>query len=379
MKSLRTLLLVICAFALYGCANDDFNSTEEINRLSSVDAMLSEFYCKIHRTTKSEDAFKIINIETRRYTTGEFVDTRATESPEEEREYEIHTVTLDVNGIKGYAILSDTPGIERVFYYTESGCLNDTSLIPPLKAIIEGTPEVAARLLLYNGEETRANHYAGIDVEPLVRFQWDQGWPYNFYATYCTCEKCSPHGNHMPAGCVPIALAQTIATLKIFRGTFYGNKNIDFDRLPSIADKYTTTPDLELTLGHFLQEIALNCQLRYRCDGSGTTLIPAALYLRDIGYRSDLISGDLDVDRYIRYLKMGLPHIMGGFSDEGMGHAWILDGIRDMGTYSEFHHNWGWGALFSSGWSDECMYRPSDYSPIGKFYGHDTQHIYIDK
>lgn len=143
--------------------------------------------------------------------------------------------------------------------------------------------------------------------------------------------------------------------MKINKGTFYGNRSIEFRKFPYTADS-PVDANTELTLGHFLQEIALNCQVKYGCDQTVTTLYPAAYYLRDIGYSTDIIKGGIDRARFIRYLQAGWPHIMSGDNSNGVCHAWILDGAIEADRLILYHINWGYGTNHSNGWSTECYY-----------------------
>lgn len=368
--------LVLWLLPLVSCSQEEqlFDKVETA-KTNRINAMIEDMYQRLHPGSRaSDDGFHILNVETQRY---DVHDSAATRAGDETESYEIHTVSIDFGESTGYAVLSDTPGVNHIFYYTEAGCIGDTATIEPLKEMIESVPKLAEEIKKEGYEKTTVmGTRAVLTIDPLVKFQWHQNYPFNFYATYCTCAKCSTRGNHMPAGCVPIAVAQTIATLKHFKGTFYGNKSIDFDKLPKIVTPFDyVDANTELTLGHFLQEIALNCQVKYGCDGTGTTLDPVAYYLRDIGYSTDLINGSLDKERYIRYLQAGWPHIMTGHRSNGVGHAWILDGAIETDNTILYHINWGHGPKQSDGWSSECYYglgEESDYN-----YPNSHRHLYL--
>lgn len=346
--------VLLCLLTLPGCSQDveliEGVQNKESNKISD---MINDFYHRLHPDTRSVKSFKILRVETKNFDGSDNSKTR-TNTEMGKSSYEIHTVTLDFGESTGYAILSDTPGINHLFYYTEDGCINDTAVIAPLKEMVEAIPALADTIMR-NGYEKSVSETRGyLSIEPLVRFKWHQDEPFNLLATYCTCEECSKRGNHKPAGCVPVALAQVIATMKHFKGTFYGNRFIDFDSFPSTAYSFSDEKT-KVALGHFLQEIALNCQIQYGCDGSSTSLYPATYYMRDLGYGADLKEGGLDKTRYINYLQCGFPHIMTG-SDGDEGHAWILDGAMESESSLQYHINWGWGPSRSNGWSSECFY-----------------------
>lgn len=357
--------------------------TEINGTQSKISDMIRDVHGVIHSGTRADnDSYTIKSIETKVYQIPDSLlegeiegETRSIS----DQTYAIHTVTLNFGDREGFTILSDTPGIDEVFYYTESGCLLDTANNVALKTMIDGAPLLALDILLNentNQPLTRSN----IDIGPIVPFQWHQLYPFNYYATYCECSTCSTYKyrNHRPIGCTNIAVGQLIATVKKFTGTFYGNREIDFDSL-TIDGKSLTNAQL-IQLAHFLGEIALNCQTRFRCDGSTANPEAAAKYLRDLGYFVDHKYGSLDTERFIKYLSLGVPHIVAG-SNGKKGHAWILDGIKENNGSYLYHHNWGQGVNTSNGWSSSYYYGnfQFEYSNDLLFFQYNKQleHLYI--
>ena len=370
MKHLKEATLAISAgILLASCSQELIPDYEETNQPDRISELIGNFYQKVHNDTRTNGSgFTITDISTKTYSLPDSVKS-ATRSEGIPENYDIQTVTVNFGETTGYVILSDTPELDQIFYYTEAGCINDTTEITPLKDLVENIPNIATSILIDNttSEYTRGTE---INIQPLVRFEWDQRPPFNNYAAYCTCEKCSLYGNHMPIGCVTIAVGQTIATLKKFNGTFYGNRDIDFDTFPNRGSQFT--PSQSMGVAHFLQEIALTCQIKFGCDGSGTTLLAAARCLLDHGYKCDVIKGDLDKNRYIMNLQEGLPHLMRGASNDG-GHMWILDGLVETDNNCMFHINWGWGYSKSSGWASDKYYVTNSGSSFGK----NMQHLYL--
>ncbi|MDE6695283.1 MAG: C10 family peptidase [Muribaculaceae bacterium] len=341
---------------LQGCNQEEIllESSQDSQSSAKMMTMINSIYSKLHPDTRSDaNNFHITNVETKSYDINNDSETR-NDKMLGNSSFDIHTVSIDFGESKGYVILSDTPGIDHIFYYTEAGCINDTATIAPLKEMIESAPLIAETIAKNGYVKSYSETRGDLMIGPLVRFQWDQYYPFNYYATYCTCEQCHAMNDHMPAGCVPVALAQTIATLKHFKGTFYGNRDIDFDSFPSVASQYENI-NMVLSLAHFLQEIAINCQIKYECGGSHSNLYSATNYLRDLGYDADIKEGSLDKSRYIKYLQRGFPHIMGGHNEK-KGHAWILDGAMESNGSLQYHINWGFGYTTSNGWSSECYY-----------------------
>ena len=110
---------------------------------------------------------RIIDIQTRHYKIPDSlkVTTRSEDEPES---YDIHTVTLDFGDSNGFAILSDTPGIDQVFYYTETGCIADTAKIYPMKDMVESFPQIAANILVKGKEQVFSTTRSTQEVNPLV-------------------------------------------------------------------------------------------------------------------------------------------------------------------------------------------------------------------
>ena len=277
-----TFLLLLLCFSFTGCRDEENVEMHLDSSKDKICEMIQEFHHQLHPESRSDKlSFRINGISTDTYLISEENKTRTTNHTES---FDIHTVTIDFEGIPGYAILSDTPGIEKIFYYTEEGCIGDTATIAPLKEMIESFPLIAEDIITGKIVETRADFPNYPNIDPIVRFHWHQLKPFNNYSAYCACSICSDYrwGNHRPLGCITIAMGQAIATVKKFTGTFYGNRDINFDNLP--VNDYSGNNPQYLQLAHFLQEIALNCQTQFGCNKSGSRLEAAFNYLVDLGY-----------------------------------------------------------------------------------------------
>ncbi|MDE5773001.1 MAG: C10 family peptidase [Muribaculaceae bacterium] len=287
--------------------------------------------------------------------------------------FEIQTVKLDFGDTQGYSIVSDDDRLNRVFFYTESGNISDTTFIQGLKETIREYPLTASILILNDiGKETRANEIKTL-VNQLVRFEWHQGEPFNNYAPYCNCSKCISEGNHMPIGCAAIAVAQTIATLGTFKGSFYGTRDLDFSKLPNQGWQMTGVQKVQIA--QFLHDIALNCQMKFSCDGSATYPEAVYNYLSDLGYNCTFVkNGTIDSAKMLDLLLNGIPQLMAG-SNKSVGHMWIVDGMRLQNGAFDYHCNWGWGSEYSNGWSIGNEY--TDSSGINT-YPKNKSYIYIN-
>lgn len=365
---------------LVSCSQDDISDSNNhrFNPLTdeSIYNLIDEYYRESLDDTRSAKSFRIKNVTRERYSVTD-PDSSGTNTRSDglEDSFEMQTVALDFGTSEGYAIVSDDPRLNQVFMLTEMGSINDTTYIKPLKDLINTFPDVASNIIVQNSKQGSSGMISrsepGMLVNSLVRFKWGQHVPFNNYAKYCTCEKCKNKGNHMPIGCVTIAVGQTIATLGKFNGTFYGTKDIAFNSLPVYG--YQMTSDQKLQIAHFLQEIALNCQIKFDCDGSSTYAKPVYNYLTDLGYDCTYKEGAIDEARTLELLKKGIPHLIGGVSS-GNGHMWIIHGMKVNNGRYHYLCNWGWDGS-SNGWS---IGDPYSIEGTNIEYSKNLKHIYIN-
>lgn len=338
---------------------------------NSINNLVADFYSECYPAeTRTGITPRVLSIENKsyRFPLKKGSDTR---SAEDSIFFDMQLVELDFGETKGFSLLSTDERLNRVFYFTDNGCISDTSFIAPLKDLIDVYPYVAARYIEDGTDNvTRTADEELILIPSFVRFKWHQGFPFNLCATYCICDRCKQKQNHMPIGCVAVALGQTIATIGDFKGHYYGSNELNFATLPSDGDKMTTAQ--QLNVGRFFADIALGCNMQFTCSGSGTYMQNAFYYLKEKGYDVEFSSGDIDTAKVIIDLSNGKPHLIAG--DDGIyGHAWIIDGIRVRNSNYDYAINWGYQGL-CDGWSDGTPYT-SGNGLIS--YPNNNKHIYI--
>ncbi len=126
-----------------------------------------------------------------------------------------------------------------------------------------------------------------------------------------------------------------------------------------------------------LHEIALGCQTKFGCKGSGTTLKAAVNYLNDTYVFCDYVEGSIETERLIKELKNGYPHIIGANGPNGK-HTWVIDGIGSDQNGYLYNCNWGYGGI-SNGWcSDKAFVVTSQTPPVKEEYNKEFCHIYIN-
>lgn len=378
---IKWLIAPLCVLFAAGC-NDSSPGDADQEANQAIREKLEAFHASHSTRADGSQSLTIDDVVTQRYyIVGDSVvadeTTRAISDS-----FELKRVSFTVGNQQGFSVLSTDPRIDRVFFYTENGHYDDSSDNGPLNCMLEDIPYICRDFIR---DPSIFDIYLGggvpyepdpLFIAPLVRFKWSQGSPFNMQMLHCTKDCCKRIGNHRPAGCVAIALAQTIATIGHFNGTFYGTRNLNFDELPNKASQFTSwTSEL---VSQFVHEITLGCQMKITCDGSGTTTKSAANYLEEIGYNCEFTKGGISLYTLRQNLKQGRPHIMGGNNAEGNGHEWVIDGIKENSTTLDFHCNWGWGGL-SDGWVYGNPYVKSDSRPTSPSeYSDNKDHIYIN-
>lgn len=306
--------------------------------------------------------------------TGASAKTRSAATVPDSTEIVLSYIKFHQDTVKGYAIASNDPRLNRVYTFIERGEFADTAKILPLKAAIESVPYVAeADIQSYYADSESEKDTTWVFLGNIVNTSWEQGAPYNNYAPYC-----SSKDKNMDIGCVPVAVSQLIAKCKRFKGTYMGNRNIDFDALTAIPQIYPINP-LANQVATFLHEVAIYCKVKFDCDGTSTSLENAYQYLLDLGYSCYISDEALDPVLLYNNLKNGIPHIASGVDSDGNGHCWLVTGIRGyyVNSKNKFtsymtYCNWGWG--ISDGWT--ALY---SWGPYGKSYYLKNKQLYVTK
>lgn len=361
---------------MVGCIETDMPRKTES---CPEEKFLEQVYSRLYGNSRSARPFEIIDLTTKTY---EVINDSAIEVLPTRSEnsgyptFRVKTAVLDFKGTKGFAVFSDDENIDRVFFITEKGDLSNVEMIEPLSELLESIPQDVVDMLdeTENGIGTRTT-LANELIDNICRFKWGQCGPYNLYASVCHCTTCTDRFNKQtPIGCVTTAVAQAIATMGVFPGTYYGNKNMDFSNME--VDYRNVSWDKRWKIGQFFHEIAHGCQVKYMCSekgGSKTTFNVANQYLSEIGYSSVYVKGGIDASRVLSGLRQGIPHLIGGNRDGGAGHAWIITGISIHNGKVDYYCNWGDNGDYN-GWSYGNPYTKSS----SYVYKNNNDHIYIN-
>ncbi|MDE5797338.1 MAG: C10 family peptidase, partial [Muribaculaceae bacterium] len=356
-KHLLTLLVPIGILTLgLSACHDAYDQPESAS--SAEQALLSKlqhYYDDLPGQSRSGNSISIKEIEQRHYV---IVDDTVVETPQtrtlDPNSFDITRVSLNIDGKEGFAIISEDERLDHVYYFTDNGCISDTAQIEGLKWLIDEMPNFAAAELVSNEPITRAT-LPDISIAPIVRFKWGQGYPFNILTPYCSCSSCDNDvfKKHNPVGGLTVAVAQTIATLGKFDGTYFGSRNINFATLPSKSEDFSSMLGQEIA--HFFHEVAVGCQIWFGCvndfenaNNSGGHLQAARNYLRDMQYDCFSVEADINIEILLNELKRGIPHIISG-SRYIVRPTWIIDGIKIKDGVCTYSCNWGnYGK--SNGW-----------------------------
>lgn len=378
-KISQCLLFAIGMMLLSVSCSQETPKSESMEKPDMADPLyqkVNAYYNIVHQNesnlTKSDGAeIKITGVQTSRYDLeGNLIDDSdgATRSGEAEDSFTISTLDLDFGETQGYAILSDDPRIDRMFFYTENGSPNDSCMIPGLKMVMETYPQVAADILAETKKSGVTRAAVGETTETIpnfVRFTWGQEKPYNACAPYCDCAACSKRGNHQLAGCVTVAVAQYLAARGVFNGTYYPNRNVDFSTFPEDIKIWTAAQ--EACVVALFREVAHNCQIQFGCIGTSGHYSAVVNYLNEIGIPASE-SSDFYPSKVKAQFQKGIPFIIRG-NDGSTGHMWLLTGMVShydangvIQSY-DYYCNWGWDGR-SNGWSVGNAFCPRPYYNI---------------
>ena len=233
-------------------------------------------------------------------------------------------------------------------------------------------------------ETTYSNWEEKKKVGPLVEVKWHQRYPFNMS---CPESKEQP-GTKYAAGCVMVAIGQIMATnkrpTKAPAGTLVSYNWTELNSISNYmnVDQYNTTdkaknllqnrPDLYTRCKHlsdFLTYLGVkeNCNAYYSLTGTEAYDRDAERCLKhlDAEFYKNATVQDLNACKFTIYemLNNNKPIYAGGYTQSGLGHAWVIDGYMERQrtrtdkyesssgdgiTYYTlehdklFHCNWGW-------------------------------------
>ena len=211
---------------------------------------------------------------------------------------------------------------------------------------------------LLSGNTTELAAKSAKGVHDLLVTKWDQGGGYN---NYCPTYSGGSHG-HSYTGCVATAMAQIIRYHRYPRTGFsrYGYTHsyhgyqyaafdsvvYDYTKMPSSVNIYSLQ-----SVQHHVSQLCYHCGVSVKMNyqnpghtsGSGAHSEDVPKGFRYFGYENTFYLSKMGSnaiwDSLIRNdLDRNLPIYYSGSDNEG-GHAFVLEGYRENGTYQ---FNFGW-------------------------------------
>lgn len=199
------------------------------------------------------------------------------------------------------------------------------------------------------------------DVPVLVTAEWNQGWPYNYYAPE---DEGSAANGRTYAGCVATAMSmimyywqypETGTGMRQYYQYPYGVLEANFGethyKWDAMFDEVSSNSSQEAieAIAELQYHCAIAVHMDFGPDGSGAFSpdVPAALndYLRynDAVYqvRSGMSNSEWE-SMLVSELDNGQPLYHSGSSSEG-GHAFVVDAYNYASNAYTFHYNFGWG------------------------------------
>jgi len=269
----------------------------------------------------------------------------------------------------GFVVVAGDDRLPQVLGYGDKGDFAPAELPPAVKywmdamdrqiAFLQAHPEVAAH------QPAKRVH----PVAPLMTTRWDQESPYNDLCP--TYTDANGNTNRAVTGCVATATAQVMnyhqwPPVGTGSHSYHCNVNdmtptdlsADFSqsvyRWDLMLDTYdnNSSPESCEAVAKLMSDVGISVDMGYgSSSGARESAAMRALH-RYFGYsdRSYLLNRDFfgaqEWDQLlVDEITAGRPIIYCGydFSDDGGGHAFVLDGV-DANGY--FHVNWGWGGHY---------------------------------
>ena len=192
-------------------------------------------------------------------------------------------------------------------------------------------------------------------VDPFIEVTWNQGGGWNMFCPY---DEDGP-SDHAYVGCVAVAMAQAMSVYeyparpKGIKGYFhedYGSIAVNYD----MADPYEWGEMSSVSSDSFNAMLLYHCAVSVEMDfgptGSGAYVRTAMSAMSEyFSYSKNLMFKDRyeDAEEWIAVLVdelvAGRPIIYRGNPEDGTsGHAWNIDGYKDINQVDFFHMNFGW-------------------------------------
>lgn len=400
----RKNILMVFVFALLvglgSCENDEFavdsfsseNGKEGLeveNVVNSIKSFAEEnaISSKSFQTELEIKEIKVCNYPIQLLEEINEVKLSATSDIPDTTSINLYTVIFEKNGRRGFSLATGDSRLSQIYAYTENSSLSDTLYNLGLASALAQIPYVVQHDLIefytIGRITTPVDEEVNLNIGPLLKTQWGQGYPYNL-----ACPIVTPCNERAPAGCTAIAIAQVVTYLDIPRSRYQGTFNYKaFNYQKVVPANY------EAMVAKLIKFIGDKVQMTYGCKGSGAWPKTFRPTLDSWGvYYSYAEDANVDISHLVKNLVKGYPHITSGSQKTGEkgAHTWVWDGVRGKFrhqsdgrgtiTYTPigsilYSCNWGWDGAADGWYSTALMEFPTIKNAA--YLDNNTQ-LYID-
>lgn len=205
-------------------------------------------------------------------------------------------------------------------------------------------------------------------IGPLIGTNWDQYCGYNTYMPTLTCNPYNPYiCGHAYAGCVPVALAQTMRF-------FEHPASYNWSTMPNTSGSTATA-----TLIADIWDDIPNGSKSYTCSGTGVVHNYNIANLLKYNYSySYAAQGSYDREQVKQNIYNHKPVILSAI-DGSTGHTWVCEGMNNSKiciddyiavSFLSFYMNWGWGGDYNG------LYTYDNFNPASNSFDSDVIMVY---
>lgn len=235
------------------------------------------------------------------------------------------------------------------------------------------TPQVAAEW--HSWLDAPGTKNEGDSIGPLLTTAWNQG---RYFNTFCPYDQNDSMRCY--TGCTATATAQIMKYWNhptvgwgnhSYHHSLYGTLSAQFDttyyRWSMMPDtlNYLTDPDSAAAVAELMYHVGVAVEMNYGTSGSGAAVNSYGSSSRASSenalktyfkynpmlygvFKSSYTDSEWDSLMYNELLA-GRPILYAGY-DNSAGHAFVLDGVREMDdsltVHRYYHVNWGWGGAY---------------------------------
>lgn len=285
---------------------------------------------------------------------------------------------------QGFVVVAGDYQSTPILAYSTEGTIDLEKLNPAMKMWLESHGQAVKNTTLTNSQkdlikkewDNILNNSIPVrkasKVGPFTTSVWNQD---RYYNAYCpedlnvTGEIGGNYDNHVPNGCVAVAMSQIMyyhrfPYVGVDKNSYvspYGRLSADFS---TAYYNYEAMSDIATDYSHSLALLiyhaGISVEMNYAPTGSGSQTEKARMSLMGyFGYsatsryeRKEMYSNSVWLSKIAESLDSRLPIIYSGRKvDADAGHAWICDGYESLtDTTAYLHFNWGWGTKGGNGW-----------------------------